>query len=193
VDDRDAVGLTHEKVVWRSGGAATRTTTLDEALRLARERRYDLALVRQSLQGRAGTVAALALPELQPRLRVVLYDGRPDARVGLLADRLGRSLTVLAEERLAAWIETSLPLLARMSRDERRVGRATRRAARKLGEPGTSLLPVNLHEVLAMFEEALVRAALEAEPTQRRAARLLGLSESSLRTRMAKLGLRTSR
>ena len=195
VDDSEASALRIEKQVWRAGGAAARTATIDAAARHLREHEADLVLVRQDLAGTQGAVGALSLPEMGSGLRIVFFGDRPDPRLLIAAEISGRALTLVRHETLADWIAVVLPLLARVARDERRVARLCRASALvRAGARRSTVLPVRLNDVVSALEEGLIRAAVEEvqrlpRPSIRKAAKLLGLRESSLRTKMKKLGV----
>lgn len=171
---------------------ATVVVSLDGAIRAAKELRPDLALVHVAPGGRHGSLVAMALGDELPALRVVAYGCKLDRRWLEAAGDLGLDCPVLDEERVHDWIRCSAPAMAKLARLERVVRIRTRRFG--LGAPVGSRselpTPVSLNAAVADLEETAIRAALgRAVGNKREAARLLSISESSLRTKMRKYGI----
>lgn len=196
-EDREVLAVKIERLVWRSGGAATHVAVLEDAVRDVRRGAADVVLVRQDLPRRQGLLAAAVLPEIRDGLRLFLYADRVDPLVTALVERTRRSLIVLREEQVPQWIAAALPVVARRLRDGRRLSRLCR--PHFVLEPSgrllpSAVLPLRLTDVVGGLEECLVRAAVERtysqpHPSVRKAAVLLGLGESVMRSKMRKLNI----
>lgn len=195
-DDRRAESEHIEKILWRAGGAPTRLATIDEAVTYLERHEVELALVRQDLARNRASVAALLLPEIRPALKVVFFGERPDPRLAATVGS-GRALVVVDERTIAEWATATVPLLARIARDGRRVARQSREKGWVVPAEHRSRelpLPICLTDVTEALEESYIRAAVsrvlaQPHPSRRKAAKLLGLRESTMRTKMSKLGI----
>ena len=196
VEDRDcaAAELHAAAVAACAAVVVLRASSVDSAIRLYDEQRPACVLVRlrlggaSTLGGRAGLVAIAAVLATNPGSPAFLYAPDADPVASEIVLQLALRVPILDERAIAAWLSESMPRIARMGRDEKRLLRSCCRHAHVRPAPQDSA-PVELPALLDAIREAMIRGVLAREPTIRKAARLLGMPESSLRWRLQKRGL----
>lgn len=142
------------------------------------------------LDGRYGVVVLAAATVRHPGLQGFLYSATADPVAQRLLALLGSRAPLLSEESIEPWIRDVLPGLVRIAASERRVSRGCRRAMHS----GPGLLPakpLNADGLADAVRHAIIDAVLAREPRKRRAARILGMPESSLRWYLDKKNGRT--
>ncbi|MBI2892755.1 MAG: hypothetical protein HYY06_04335 [Deltaproteobacteria bacterium] len=189
IEERDEAAAAITSALSGCGCVATVVGTIDGAIRMAREVAPVLALVHVGSNAIKGAHAAMALGDEAPSIRIVAYGSRLDRRLARIAARLGLTCPVLDEERIAEWIAAAVPKIARLALLERSVRIRTRKFSLRAGGSAAAhaFVPSDLNGAVRDLEDAAIRAALKrASGCQREAARLLSISESSLRTKMDK-------